>query len=106
MQIIFIPGPSYPNVLPHQTRTNRDVETNKSKIQKLSEIQEQRLIHNFLINDFVRKFILRLMPELKGEKNRMIVDDMTNEVVKDMKTMRQLMKTTDWQEMSMLRFLI
>ena len=77
-------------------RTNRDVETNKSKIQKLSEIQEQRLIHNFLINDFVRKFILRLMPELKGEENRMIVDDMTNEVVKDMKTMRQLMKTTDW----------
>ena len=87
-------------------RTNRDVETNKSKIQKLSEIQEQRLIHNFLINDFVRKFILRLMPELKGEENRMIVDDMTNEVVKDMKTMRQLMKTTDWQEMSMQRFLI
>ena len=87
-------------------RTNRDVETNKSKIQKLSEIQEQRLIHNFSINDFVRKFILRLMPELKGEENRMIVDDMTNEVVKDMKTMRQLMKTTDWQDMSMQRFLI
>ena len=106
MQIIIISGPSYPNVLHHQTRTNRDVETNKSKIQKLSEIQEQRLIHNFLINDFVRKFILRLMPELKGEENRMIVDDMTNEVVKDMKTMRQLMKTTDWQEMSMQRFLI
>ena len=87
-------------------RTNRDVETNKSKIQKLSEIQQQRLIHNFLINDFVRKFILRLMPELKGEENRMIVDDMTNEVVKDMKTMRQLIKTTHWQEMSMQRFLI
>ena len=83
-------------------RTNRDVETNKSKIQKLSEIQEQRLIHNFLINDFVRKFILRLMPELKGEENRMIVDDMTNEVVKDMKTM----KATGWQEISMQRFLI
>ena len=46
------------------------------------------------------------MPELKGEENRMIVDDMTNEVVKDMKTMRQLMKTTDWQDMSMQRFLI
>ena len=106
MQIIFIPGPSYPNVLHHQMRTNRDVETNKSKIQKLSEIQEQRLIHNLLINDYVRKFILRLMPELKGEENRMIVDDMTNEVVKDMKTMRQLMKTSDWQEMSMQRFLI
>ena len=87
-------------------RTNRDVETSKSKIQKLSEIQEQRLIHNLLINDYVRKFILRLMPELKGEENRMIVDDMTKEVVKDMKTMRQLMKTTDWQEMSMQRFLI
>ena len=83
-------------------RTNRDVETNKSKIQKLSEIQEQRLIHNFLINDFVRKFILRLMPELKGEENRMIVDDMTNEVVKDMKTM----KATGWQAISMQRFLI
>ena len=87
-------------------RTNRDVETNKSKIQKLNEIQEQRLIHSFLINDYVRKFISRLMPELKGEENRMIVDDMTNEVVKDMKTMRQLMKTTDWQDMSMQRFLI
>ena len=70
--------------------------SNEAEIQKQGETQEQRLIHDFFINDYVRKFILRLFPELKGEENRLIVDYMTNEVVKDMKAM----KATDWQPMN------
>ena len=86
----------------HRTRTSRNVETNESKNLKLSEIQEQRLIHDFLIHDYIRKFILRLLPEMNEEENRMLLDSMTNEVVKDMKAL----KATDWQEISMQRFLI
>ena len=89
-------GPTSLNVLHHRTRTNRDVESNESEIQKLGKTQEPRLIHDFFINDYIRKFILRLFPELKGEENHLIVDYMTNEVVKDMKAM----KATDWQQMS------
>ena len=86
----------------HRTRTSRNVETNEPKIQKLAEIQEQRLIHDILIHDYIQKFILRLLPELNEEENRMLLENMTNEVVKDMKTM----KATDWKEISMQRFLI
>ena len=86
----------------HRTRTSRNVETNESKILKLGEIQEQRLIHDVLIHDYIRKFILRLLPELNEEENRMLLDSMTDEVVKDIKTM----KATGWQEISMQRFLI
>ena len=93
---LYVLGPTSLNVLHHRTRTNRDVESNESEIQKLGKTQEPRLIHDFFINDYVRKFILRLFPELKGEENRFMLDYMTNEVVKDMKAM----KTTDWQQMS------
>merc|ERR1711978_236084 len=94
--------PRQSNLFHHRTRTSRNVETNESKNLKLGEIQEQRLIHDFLIHDYIRKFILRLLPEMNEEENRMLLDSMTNEAVKDMKAM----KAIGWKEISLQRFLI
>ena len=88
LHVLYVLGPTSLNVMHHRTRTIRDVESNESEIQILGKTQEPRLIHDFFIKDYIRKFILRLFPELKGEENRLIVDYMTNEVAKGMKGMK------------------
>ena len=68
------------------TRPNRDAESNESVI---LSFEQQQLIYDFFIKDYIRKFILRLFPELKDEKNRLLADYMTNELFKNMKTIEK-----------------
>ena len=84
--ILYILGPTSFNVLHRHTRPNRDAESNESVI---LSFEQQQLIYDFFIKDYIRKFILRLFPELKDEKNRLLADYMTNELFKNMKTIEK-----------------